>query len=409
MVSENISNKFYLNEERINYLFKIFNLDKESFLKLLQEKNKNPVLTELEFSQAIKKELPLKIPTLKKIDKIFEKGLMWYVSSRPLPEKNNLSIFFRKSSFNTKLNIGSIRLIERFEKKKIETEILSDYLELNYKKEFNFNINDNPKEVAKIIREKFNESKNQLLKKNLIKNGNSDKIFLENLIRYFENFNVFVFEHIDKKRNPNNVINFDGFFMKPNFILIKRQQKYLKREIFTLLHEFAHYLINIEEIDSNLDSEIIINNKIEDWCNDFAYFYLIDKYSTEIDSLELASKKNDFYQDFFEDISEKNHISVFSLYTRLKIINKISNQDYNKIKNKIYEEIKKSAEKQMRKIEETAKLKGKTPYFSQPVPIKPKLYYDLIKMSYFNGNISEKLALENLNAKNKRIEEVIFR
>jgi Zn-dependent peptidase ImmA (M78 family) len=409
MDSAKINNKFYLNEERLFYLLKIFRFSEEEFLKLLQGKNKNPVLTKDELTLALKKEIPIKVSILKKIDKIFEKGLMWYVSIRPLPEKNNLSIFFRKKQFNTKLNIGSIKLIDKFEKKKIETEILCDYLDLNYKKELNFSINDDPKEVAKIVRTKFKDSEEQLLEKDILKKGSSDKIFLENLIRNIENFNVFVFEHIDKKRNPEKTIEFDGFFMNPNFIMLKRQQKYLKREIFTLLHEFAHYLINEEEIDTNPDSEGLINNKIEDWCNNFAYFYLIGEYVNEIDSLELANEKNDFYQDFFEEVSKNKHISVFSIYTRLKIINKISNTNYNKIKDRIHQQIKKASDEQFKKNEEQARLKGKTPYYAQPVPIQSKLYQELIKMSYFNGNISEKVALENLNAKNKRIEEVIFR
>lgn len=44
---------------------------------------------------------------LKRIDKIFNKGLHFYLGPKSLKAKPEASIFFRKTKFGTELNIGA--------------------------------------------------------------------------------------------------------------------------------------------------------------------------------------------------------------------------------------------------------------------------------------------------------------
>ena len=59
--------------------------------------------------------------------------------------------------------------------------------------------------------------------------------------------NIMVFEFIETW-NKKEKANIDGFYLKPNLIVLKRHQSF-SREIFTLAHELGHYLLDEEEIE----------------------------------------------------------------------------------------------------------------------------------------------------------------
>ena len=52
---------------------------------------------------------------------------------------------------------------------------------------------------------------------------------------------LFVFEYIETW-NKKEKTNIDGFYLKPNVIVLKHHKHY-KREIFTLAHELGHCLL----------------------------------------------------------------------------------------------------------------------------------------------------------------------
>ena len=360
----------------------------------------------------MKNEKKVDISILKKIDKIFEKGITWYISNRDLPERKKLSIFFRKDSFNAKLNLGSIKLIDEYERKKIEIETLCGYIDYKIVKKHKYTINNNAKEIASDIRNEFDKITEKLKKTKTWKTSSNDREYLENLIRIIEEFNVFVFEFVDKKRREDSVASFSGFFIHPNMIVIKRQQESIKREIFTLMHELAHYLIGEEEIDTKVD-EASVNklSAIEQWCNDFAYYFLIQDEDNSLKKLPEASINNKFHRGILEEISHKTHLSTLALYTRLRINKQISITDYNKIYESVMETI--HSEKEKRKSE-IALLKerndeaGKETFIAQAKPIESKLFKEIIKINYFEGNINQIKAMETLGIKNKSFEEVIY-
>lgn len=233
---------------------------------------------------------------------------------------------------------------------------------------------------------------------------------MQNLIRIIEHKQIFVFEFIDRRRLPERMINFNGFFMIPNIIVLKRQQRYLRREIFTLLHEFAHYLLNIEEVDEIV--EIENPNSVEKWCNDFAFAFLIRDYESHFSNLGNASKKNNFHKAQINHIRDNTYLSEFAVYTRLKIENKLSLQDYDKIKKEIKENIRRSQEEEKIKMQEERKLaeeQGKDLFVSTPKEIQSKLFEEIVKINFFKGNIDENRLRQYLNMKaDKCIEEVIY-
>ena len=71
--------------------------------------------------------------------------------------------------------------------------------------------------------------------------------------------------------------------------------------------------------------------------------------------------------------------------------------------------------KENQKRKELAKLErqllieqGKKAYATPPKPIESNLFKEIVKINYFEGNISEGRVLESLKIKNKSLEEVIY-
>ncbi len=401
--------EFRINPVRLKYLLELYKLSKEEFLVKLQGANKNPVLELEDLNEILDNDRKVKISLLRKLDIIFEKGISWYISKRGLPSKEKLSIFFRKEKFNSVINAGSIKLVEEFERKKDEIDTFCRNINYEAKKKLNYNLSDDPVVVAKKVRNNFEEVRIRLKKEAFLKRSNSDRDFLENLIRTIEEFNVFVFEFTETW-NKKDKVDFNGLFMSPNMIVIRRQQNYFKREIFTLMHEFAHYLINEEEIDDEV-GECLSQGKIEKWCNEFAYQFLIGDFDDKINELTEADFSNNFHQELLEDISKRTRLSTLSLYTRLKIIDKISVESYNKIYLDIVDSIHKGIQKRKDAAElerQILKEKGVNAFVSSPKPIESKLFKEIVRINYFEGNISEGKVLEFLKAKNKSFEEVIY-
>ena len=86
-----------INTERINHLLKLYQLEIEDFLSLLSKGLKNRIKKEDIFTEDIK------VSLLKRVDKVFDKGLNYYLDPKPLRESKEESIFFRKDKFKSLL------------------------------------------------------------------------------------------------------------------------------------------------------------------------------------------------------------------------------------------------------------------------------------------------------------------
>ncbi len=300
-------------------------MDVREFLQKISGGLKNPITKEDVFGKEIQ------VSYLKRIDKIFEKGLHYYLDPKAPEKSKEASVFFRKQNFqNDELNLGAIKIVNQFEELKLSLSAIAKLSDLDFKRQIKkYSISDDPREIAlrarKVLYPKFD---------------NNRRNFLKALISSFATKNIMVFEFIETW-NKKDKANIDGFYLKPNMIVLKRHQSF-SREIFTLAHELGHYLLDEEEIEE-INYSVYNKNlsSIERWCNDFAFFFLAGNYASSMDTLEKASSSNDYHHEFIEKVSCQTHLSQLSLFTRLLYQGKISKSNYASVKDEFEEMFKK--------------------------------------------------------------------
>jgi len=385
------------NINRLYHLMELFGVTKEEVLLFLNKINKTKsVISERDiYSNNIK------ISHLKKVDELFNKGINYYLDPKDLVKSKEESIFFRKESFNVELNIGAKKIVSKFEEEKISFSTLAKLSDLNIKRKLPvYNISDNPKDVSIEIKKYV-----------AVDFAVNKKEFLKSFIKALADNNVLVFEFIER-HNTRDKANIEGFYLSPNVIVLKRS-KYLSREIFTLAHELAHYLLNKEEIDNNVSDIVDFNklNDIERWCNDFAYYFLIGNFDEVISNLEKASVYNDFHNDIIESISNETHLSTISLYTRLLYNRKISQADYSLVKENILLNIKDWEAENKRKQElENAKAieEGRKPIGRSAKEIISPLYKSTLQVAFNEGLVSEKDFCLKMKIKPEKIDKYLI-
>lgn len=267
-----------------------------------------------------------------------------------------------------------------------------------------FNLEDKPEEVANIIRTKFIQIEQKLKQNNVIKSlvinnpninttkSDNDKKFMKNIISILDELNIITFEYIPH-HSKRDKINFNGCYIKPNLIVIKKESKnYNRKQIFTLLHELGHHLLDCEDIDNVVDEDIVSDNKIENWCNQFAFSFLNN-------SLQINLKN-------IQEVYEKTYLSYSSVYTHLKDNRIITFQQYKSKLNEISSNIafKKKKEEQERESkirnemsakgidlsEENIKKYRRENFFVPPQkPVYSNLFKDLVEVNFLNGNIRD--------------------
>jgi Zn-dependent peptidase ImmA (M78 family) len=345
----------------------------DELLFLISEGLKTPLKKEDVLSSEIK------VNVLKRIDKVFNKGLHYYLDPKSPEVSKDVSIFFRKTKFGTDLNIGTKKIVNQFEEFKISLSAISKLAEINMERILPlFTLNHDPKIVAKQIRKELYPEFNQVPKE-----------FLRSLISTFAEKNILVFEFVETW-NKKEKVNVDGFFLTPNVIVLKRQQTSFRREIFTLIHELGHYLLNEEEIEQ-LEISNFGNNKlssIERWCNDFAYFFLAGEFDKVFENIEKADDTNDYHHELIENISKQTHLSPIALFTKLLYQKKISQYNYNLVKADFDEKFRIREEEHNRQ-KELDKILGIQKGGSTPKPMNSPLLISTIQTAFYEGVINE--------------------
>lgn len=368
----------------------MYRMDVQDFLQRISAGLKNPITKEDVFGKEIQ------ISYLKRIDKLFEKGLHYYLDPKAPEKSKEASVFFRKQNFhNDELNVGAIKIVNQFEELKLSLSAIAKLSDLDFKRKIKkYSTSDNPREIAlkarKVLYPKFD---------------NNRRNFLKSLIGSFASKNIMVFEFIETW-NKKEKANIDGFYLKPNMIVLKRHQSF-SREIFTLAHELGHYLLDEEEIEE-INYAVFNKNlsSIERWCNDFAFFFLAGSYAESIDSLEKASSDNDYHHEFIAKVSYQTHLSKLSLFTRLLYQGKISKANYNLVKEEFeilyrQQQEEKEREKQLQK-EQGIKQRG-----SVAKPIPSPLFLSTIQTAYYEGVLNEYEVCKKLNIKPEKLEKYI--
>lgn len=361
-----------INQERLQYLLDIYGVSKVDILTSLNIKRKKKLTAFDVFNDNIK------LSILKQIDKLFfGKGLSFYTNPQQPSRDKNASLFFRKTNFKNDLTqadrwrvnliqseIDKLRAIQKLSDYKI-TRILPTYT-----------IDSAPEAIARQIRRELG----------INFRPRKDKDFLKSFIFSLAENDILVTEFVEA-HNLKKKTTWEGMFLSPNIIAIKRQQNAFKREIFTLAHELGHYLLEYEEIDNDiLASPQNESQYLEHWCNDFAFYFLLGDYAQE--SLQWR-KSFDIEDSRIKELSQICHISPLAIYTHLAIQKTISWDDYEEIKRalkKDFEE-RQRQEKERKELERLRNSKSKGG--GTPQPIHTPLEQNIYRHAYFKGVIEE--------------------
>ena len=381
------------NISRLNHLLTLFGLSKVDLLSLLnQSRSKRPLTENDVFS------INVKTSTLAKVDKIFCKGLAFYLNPSELPETKEESIFFRKDDFNASLNLTAKRMVNKFEEDKLEVDTLLKLSDISKARQLPvYNVSQDAQGAALDVRKKIYP-----------KDRYNDKDFLKKLIGNLADYNVLVFEFVES-HNQKEKANINGFFLAPDVIVLK-WQKYTKREIFTLAHEIGHYILNEEEIDDKIGFETLdINlNAVEQWCNEFAFAFLIgDEYGKLLQNLVAGNERNNYHYETVEKIYSQSHVSKLAIYTNLLYSNKITRPVYNHISDDIktaiiLHEAEEKTKFEKEKIE--ADRKGEKLIIPAPKAIISPFYLNTLQTALYNGLVDEFEFCERLKIKPEKLE-----
>ncbi len=380
------------NIERLKYLLTLLKMSVEELLPLINKGLTKPITKEQILNPNIE------LGHLKRVDKVFNKGIHYYLDPKSPDVSKDASIFFRKTKFDVELSLGARKIVNHFEEFKISLSAIAELSDIKFDRILPvFTLNSNPKNVATEIRKWV--SPDFKIK---------DKEFLTELIKKLAEKNILVFEFVETW-NKKERANIDGFFLKPNVIVLKRQQISFKREIFTLAHELGHYLLNEEEIDQ-IDYQDFINQKlsrIETWCNDFAFHFLSGEFEKIIETIDNSTAQNDYNIDLIQSISEKTHLSRIAIFTKLLLLNKISPANYNKVKAGFEEDFRIKNE-ELKEKRELDKQNGINSGGSTPIPIKSPLLVSTIQAAFYEGVINEYEFCKKLNIKPDKIDSYLY-
>ena len=379
-----------INKERIKYLLALFNMSEEEFLRAAGKGLKNP----LNWGDVYRDVISLN--TLKRVDSVFRKGLFYYADPTTPPKNKDISVFFRKESFETDLNIGARQRVREFEDLKIRLNAISKLSDIKLHRRLPMcMIDDDPREVAFSVRGKV-----------LPEFTAEKRTFLRNFINKLGEMNVLVFEFVDiwQKKEKANV---DGFYLSPNAIVVKRRQESFSREIFTLAHELGHYLLNMEEIEE-VDFASLSHASVSDverWCNTFAYYLLIGKdRSVMLESVGSFDAFNDYGYNLVKQISKETNLSRLAIFTNLFVQKRLSYDAYANIKVSLDEQWH---EKEHRKVQrrEEDKANGVKLHGRNPQPIRADVVKNIYTVALSSGVIGEqeyckvmRIKPENINA-----------
>lgn len=124
-----------------------------------------------------------------------------------------------------------------------------------------------------------------------------------------------------------NIDEFRGFLLYDDIapIIFINSNDSFSGKIFTLVHEYIHFLL--QEDDIFIDEDIVSGNKNEQFINKITAEFLIPK-SHVIDLWDSSIN----LKEQIEDLSKMFHVSIIALAIKLKDMNKIDQKAVNEIK-----------------------------------------------------------------------------
>lgn len=387
--------KIEYNKHRVEYLLSLFKMTVGELLSSINKDLKTPITWEDIDSDEIE------LNYLKRIDKVFKKGLLYYYDPAVPVKDKKVSVFFRKESFTTELNIGARKRVREFEDLKTQISAISIMSKFDLKRTLRtYSVKENPREVAFSLRE------------TLLPAFISDKReFLKSYINKLGKYNILVFEFVDTF-NKKEKANIDGFYIEPNAIVLKRNQDALSREIFTLSHELGHYLLKKEDVDELDFAKITDQNNdlsdVENWCNQFAYYLLLgEKNAKKLEAIAQYDYRVDYGHDLVAGISRQTNLSRLAIFTNLFLQHRMTFNDYSNVREDLHQQY--LARKEKEKLDrENRKAAGERVSGRNPKPIQSDLVYDIYNFALNKGVVSEYEYCTALNIKPNDISRVFY-
>jgi Zn-dependent peptidase ImmA (M78 family) len=381
--------KVALNLSRLQYLLDLYAMSTEELLERMTGDLVNSTKATDVFTEEIR------VSYLKKIDKIFQRGLAFYLDPSDLPKAKSNSIFFRKSHLAEELNLGAKKTIDGFEEQQKRLTAYAKLAKVDIQRTVpSFTTEDQPTEAAKKVRALlYPKGKTQ-----------NTKEFLKRLFASLSDRNIFVFEFVETW-NKTHKANIEGAYIAPNVIIIKRQQQSLKREVFTLAHELGHYLLNEEEAEKVVFGGGENISKIEKWCNAFAFHFLIgEQYGILING--VRNGKPD--EALLNEISKYTHLSVSALYTQLLIKKRISYAAYRAKLDAVSSHLEAQDLQNDEKKQLGKELGLNTGRASAPKPIRSPLQVSVLRNAFHEGLVNEMDFCKSLHIKPEAIDKYLY-
>ena len=130
--------------------------------------------------------------------------------------------------------------------------------------------------------------------------------------------------------NNNRTLNIDefrGFLLYDDIapIIFINSNDSMNGKIFTLIHEYIHFLLQKDDIF--IEDDMVSENKDEQFINRITAEFLIPK-----DHIEDAWDYNIDLIKQMQDLSKRFHVSIVALAIKLKDLNKINQKMVNEIK-----------------------------------------------------------------------------
>lgn len=257
---------------------------------------------------------------LNKIDAFIKRGIPFYFL--PKPPVENILPSFRIKNNNARLSPNMEIKLREYESLREEINILMKEDKKPHKRHVNvYTKHDNPTDVADYFRKRFEYNKYDVIKNNV-------KDVFEFIRRNIEYLDIFVFK--DSLNYNLSGIIFLQNKLPPLILMNSNEDK--AREIFTLLHEFGHYLLNSEEVDAE-NTNLQHDEDIEFWCNDFAYHFLMNKEIEEKENFSSSNKDSLLDEKNLQSLSRKYKVSKLAFmyrFFKLGIIKSYEYQHYKK-------------------------------------------------------------------------------
>ncbi len=325
------------------------------------------------------------INQLKKLANLLKRPLAAFLLSEPqaespLPKDYRVISTEKKGEFDKKtiLAIRKARILQH-----LTQELSANINETLKPKVKKYNLNENPKDVAIYFRnEVFNLSEEKQTK------FKSDYNFCGYLREKIEELNIIPFQISMPIKDARGFALVDEIL---NVVVVSSQDE-IRPRIFSLLHEFAHVLLGESGV-SIPDFTMVVNDKVEKWCNSFASEFLlpeaIAKYVFDADKASLVETKT------LTKIANRFAVSKAMVLYNMHSLGYISKSTYNDVLNRPQKEKK------------VGKGGGGVPAETKCLSEMGKKFVSLVADNYDKGFITYADALSYLSVKSSKMKKVL--